>query len=44
MTKHPIVGKDQNCTPPTIDYEDVRRCTMKKIGKKMKVIFCADYK
>jgi hypothetical protein len=44
VTKRPTIAKDQNCTPPTIDYEDVHRCTMKKNEKKMKVIFGVDYK
>jgi hypothetical protein len=39
VTRRPTIEKDQNCTPPTIDYEDVHRCTMKKNGKMMKVIF-----
>jgi hypothetical protein len=38
VTKHPTIAKNQNCIPLTIDYEDVHKRTMKKNGKKMKVI------
>jgi hypothetical protein len=44
VTKHPTTTKDQNFIPLAIDYEDVRRRTMKENGEKMKTIFGADYK